>query len=390
MLDDAGFTDVAITASNDLDEYTILSLKSQGCAINSWGVGTRLITSADSPSLGGVYKLAGSYENGSFIPKIKISENAEKISNPGFKKVVRIYNNENKAEADLIMLNDEIIDTTKPLKVFHPIYTWKTSADVVLGSAPTDVGSYKLVVSANGGTEYNVTDLEIAFDITKANQIITFSCPASGSVGGTINLSATASSGLSGITFVSQNTVIALVSGSTLTLVGEGSVIITASHPGNANYNAASADCTINIVRNRVPDYSVIQHFAHFDGNGHRVAIIDADHLEFVRLMLDGVEIHNAHYTITSGSTIITLSETYLLGLAPGTYTVHADFGGGNQTALTLTVLSNITVPRTGLGLFGGGGGGMQIVMGAVVAAGLIGVAVLRIVKRKRIAFKNK
>ena len=126
LLDEAGFNDITITASNDLDEYTISSLKSGNCAINSWGVGTRLITSSDSPSLGGVYKLAASYDdNDELIPKIKISEEPEKINNPGYKKVVRIYNEDNMAEADLIMLHDECIDTSKPLKIFHPIYTWK-------------------------------------------------------------------------------------------------------------------------------------------------------------------------------------------------------------------------------------------------------------------------
>lgn len=125
MLEDAGFPNLTITASNDLDEYTITSLKSEGAKINSWGVGTKLITSADSPALGGVYKLAASYENGKLIPKIKISANPEKINNPGYKKVVRIYNENGKAEADLIMLNDETIDESKPLEIFHPTYTWK-------------------------------------------------------------------------------------------------------------------------------------------------------------------------------------------------------------------------------------------------------------------------
>lgn len=125
MLDKAGLTDLSITASNDLDEYTIANLKAEGSAVNSWGVGTKLITSSDSPSLGGVYKLAGSYDKGTLIPKIKVSEDPEKINNPGYKKVVRIYNEENKAEADLIMLNDETIDTSRPLEIFHPTYTWK-------------------------------------------------------------------------------------------------------------------------------------------------------------------------------------------------------------------------------------------------------------------------
>lgn len=125
LFEEAGYYDLIYTASNDLDEYTIASLKSSGSAINSWGVGTKLITSAESPSLGGVYKLTASYENDKLIPKIKISEDAEKINNPGFKKVVRIYNKNNMAEGDLIMLHDEEIDTTKPLTIFDPTYTWK-------------------------------------------------------------------------------------------------------------------------------------------------------------------------------------------------------------------------------------------------------------------------
>lgn len=126
VLDKEGFSDVSITASNDLDEYTITALKSEGAAINSWGVGTKLITSADSPSLGGVYKLAASYKGDTLQPKIKLSEDPEKINNPGYKKVVRIYNENNKAEADLIMLHDEVIDESKPLTIFHPVYSWKT------------------------------------------------------------------------------------------------------------------------------------------------------------------------------------------------------------------------------------------------------------------------
>ena len=125
-LDKEGFKNIKITASNDLDEYTISSLKSQGASINAWGVGTKLITSAESPSLGGVYKLSASFKDNKFEPKIKLSENPEKISNPGFKKVFRIYDKNNKAQADLITLYDEVIDTTKPLEIFHPIYTWKT------------------------------------------------------------------------------------------------------------------------------------------------------------------------------------------------------------------------------------------------------------------------
>ena len=127
MLDDAGFPDTIICASGDLDEKLVLSLKGQGAKINSWGIGTKLITSADMPALGGVYKLAGVVnENGDITPKIKVSDNSAKITNPGFKKIVRIYDGASKkAEADLIMLKDETIDLTKPLTITHPIETWK-------------------------------------------------------------------------------------------------------------------------------------------------------------------------------------------------------------------------------------------------------------------------
>lgn len=127
MLDESGYPNVKITASNDLDEYAITTLKSQGARIDIWGVGTKLITSSDSPSLGGVYKLSAATEKNELIPKIKLSEDPQKINNPGYKKIVRIYNKTtHKAEADLIMLENEIIDEKKPLKVFHPVYTWKT------------------------------------------------------------------------------------------------------------------------------------------------------------------------------------------------------------------------------------------------------------------------
>lgn len=126
MLDEAGFPDTLIVASSDLDEDTIHSLKIQGASINGWGVGTNLITSKDCPALGGVYKLAAVEKNGTLVPKIKISENPEKITNPGYKKVVRIYDKcTGKAYADLIMLEDEVIVKNKPLTIFHPVYTWK-------------------------------------------------------------------------------------------------------------------------------------------------------------------------------------------------------------------------------------------------------------------------
>ena len=128
MLDEAGFPDAVISASNDLDETLITSLKLQGAAINSWGVGTNLITSKDCPSFGGVYKLAAVLDKHSnkFIPKIKLSENAEKITNPGNKTIQRIYDrNTGKIIADLICIVDEKYDTSKSLLLFDPIETWK-------------------------------------------------------------------------------------------------------------------------------------------------------------------------------------------------------------------------------------------------------------------------
>lgn len=127
MLDEAGFPDAVISASNDLDEYLIDSLKAQGAAITSWGVGTNLITSKDNPSFGGVYKLAAVRgEDGSFIPKIKLSENSEKITNPGNKKIYRIYEKESgKIKADLICLAEEEYDEKEELLLFDPLEPWK-------------------------------------------------------------------------------------------------------------------------------------------------------------------------------------------------------------------------------------------------------------------------
>lgn len=128
MLDEAGLFDAIISASNDLDENIISSLKLQGAKINAWGVGTNLITSKDNPSFGGVYKLSAIYDSktNSFIPKIKLSENAEKITNPGNKTLYRIYDSKNnKIIADLICFSDEHFDINKDLLIFDPIETWK-------------------------------------------------------------------------------------------------------------------------------------------------------------------------------------------------------------------------------------------------------------------------
>ena len=127
MLDAAGFPDAVISASNDLDEFLIDSLKVQGAAITSWGVGTNLITAKDNPSFGGVYKLAAIQgEDGKFIPKIKLSENTEKVTNPGNKMIYRVYEKDSgKIKADLICLVDEVYKEEDDLLLFDPAEPWK-------------------------------------------------------------------------------------------------------------------------------------------------------------------------------------------------------------------------------------------------------------------------
>lgn len=127
MLDDAGFDEAIIAASNDLDEYLIASLKLQGAKITSWGVGTHLITAKECPSFGGVYKLAAvENEKGEFIPKIKLSENTDKITNPGNKKIIRIYEKDTgKIKADLICLADEVYNENDDITIFDPKEPWK-------------------------------------------------------------------------------------------------------------------------------------------------------------------------------------------------------------------------------------------------------------------------
>jgi len=125
-LDEAGFENVKITASNDLDENTITSLKNQGARIDVWGVGTKMITSFDWAALGGVYKLCAVIKDGKLIPKIKISEDPAKINNPYPKNIYRIYGaDDHKARADLIVLEDEEIDENESLTIFDPVHTWK-------------------------------------------------------------------------------------------------------------------------------------------------------------------------------------------------------------------------------------------------------------------------
>lgn len=128
MLDEAGFGDAIISASSDLDEYLIESLKAQGAKINSWGVGTNLITCQDNPAFGGVYKLAAIKDKNDqdFVPKIKLSENVEKVTNPGNKTIYRIYDKATgKIRADLICLANETFDPEKDMIIFDPMATWK-------------------------------------------------------------------------------------------------------------------------------------------------------------------------------------------------------------------------------------------------------------------------
>lgn len=127
MLDDAGFPDCKICASNSLDEYIIRDMLIQGACVDNFGVGERLITSSSEPVFGGVYKLSAvENENGVITPKIKISENVSKITNPCFKKLWRLYDRESgKAIADVITLHDEIIDDTNPYEIFDPDHIWK-------------------------------------------------------------------------------------------------------------------------------------------------------------------------------------------------------------------------------------------------------------------------
>ncbi len=126
MLDEAGYPDCGIVASNSLDEYIIRDMLIQGAKVDSFGVGERLITSSSSPVLGGVYKLVAVVKDGKAVPKIKLSENVQKITTPGNKRFYRLYDKETgKAIADLLTLSDEKTDFTKPYELFDPVHTWK-------------------------------------------------------------------------------------------------------------------------------------------------------------------------------------------------------------------------------------------------------------------------
>ena len=125
VLDEAGLTDCIVVASNSLDEYTVSSLIGQGAKIDSFGIGERLVTAKSEPVFGAVYKLGSVEKDGVIIPKIKVSETVEKITNPGRKKVYRVYNEEGIVEADLIAKDDETVDLSKPYRYIDPIKPWK-------------------------------------------------------------------------------------------------------------------------------------------------------------------------------------------------------------------------------------------------------------------------
>ncbi|NCA91959.1 nicotinate phosphoribosyltransferase [bacterium] len=141
MLDDAGHKDCKICASGDIDEYILSALNQQNAKIDIYGIGTKLITSSLVPALGGVYKMSAIMENGVWIPKIKLSDTVEKITNPGIKTVYRIYDSDRMAVADLICLKDEFFDTSKPLTIFHPLETWKktTFSEYSMRNLMTDI-----------------------------------------------------------------------------------------------------------------------------------------------------------------------------------------------------------------------------------------------------------
>ena len=157
MLDAAGLTECKIVASNSLDEYIIRDLLLQGAKIDSFGVGERLITSKSEPVFGGVYKLAAVEDKqGNIIPKIKISANPDKITNPHFKKVYRLFDNKTgKALGDVLTVHDEQIDASLPYVLFHPVYTWKQRIVTDYTVRPLRVQLFK-----HGKCVYNSPDVE--------------------------------------------------------------------------------------------------------------------------------------------------------------------------------------------------------------------------------------
>ena len=156
MLDEAGFEDVKIIASNSLDEYIIRDMLRQGAQVDSFGVGERLITASSTPVFGGVYKLVAVERDGEMQPKIKLSENVAKVTTPGAKKLYRLYDNETgKAIADLITTDDEEIDDSQPYELFDPDVTWKRKTVENYTARPLLIPLFE-----KGKCVYNYPDLE--------------------------------------------------------------------------------------------------------------------------------------------------------------------------------------------------------------------------------------
>lgn len=155
MLDEAGLTDCIIVASNSLDEYTITSLNRQEAKIDSYGVGEKLITSSTTPVFGAVYKLVAIEKEGKFVPKIKISETAEKITNPGIKEIYRVYDRDGKAIADYLTVKGEKIDTSGPVRYVDPINYWKNRSFVDCTFKPLQKQIFR-----NGELVYELPTLE--------------------------------------------------------------------------------------------------------------------------------------------------------------------------------------------------------------------------------------
>ena len=165
LLDDGGLKDCMIVASNSLDEYTISSLNRQEALIDSYGVGEKLITSSTTPVFGAVYKLAAVEKDGSFVPKIKISETAEKITNPGIKEIYRVYDQEGKAVADYLTVKGEQIDTAGPVRYVDPIHYWKNRSFVNCTFKPLQKQIFQ-----NGELVYELPGLEEIRDYVR-NQL---------------------------------------------------------------------------------------------------------------------------------------------------------------------------------------------------------------------------
>lgn len=165
MLDEAGFKDAKIIASSDLDEYTIINLKAQGAKIDSWGIGTKLITAYDQAALGAVYKLVAiEDENGKMEDTIKISSNPDKVTTPGLKRIYRIINNKNNhAEGDYVALENEKLPE-KRLHMFHPTHTY-------INKVVTNFTAKELHedIFVNGKLVYNIPSLEESREYLKQN-----------------------------------------------------------------------------------------------------------------------------------------------------------------------------------------------------------------------------